>query len=146
MQIFLRSIWYGVLKSSEFWFYLLPIVDLHVGKFNKIIRLFSRAQIEIHFSLFRVWYGKHLPFPLGLYYPNKYEKGIRNCSRWLIVSFSSLSLSLITYWSTVSTGVTLCFICNYLSLLAFCPSLSIICLFLLSFYESPTSSFLFTCN
>ena len=23
---------------------------------------------------FRCWYGKHLPFPLGLYYPNKYEK------------------------------------------------------------------------
>lgn len=27
-----------------------------------------------HVEFTRVWYGKHLPFPLGLYYPNKYEK------------------------------------------------------------------------
>jgi len=27
-----------------------------------------------HIEMTRPWYGKHLPFPLGLYYPNKFEK------------------------------------------------------------------------
>ena len=27
-----------------------------------------------HIEMTRPWFGKHLPFPLGLYYPNKYEK------------------------------------------------------------------------
>ena len=27
-----------------------------------------------HVEMTRPWYGKHLPFPLGLYYPNKYEQ------------------------------------------------------------------------
>ena len=27
-----------------------------------------------HVEMTRPWYGKHLPFPLGLYYPNRYEK------------------------------------------------------------------------
>ena len=27
-----------------------------------------------HIEMTRPWYGKHLPFPLGFYYPNKYEQ------------------------------------------------------------------------
>jgi len=49
-------------------------INLIEEKLRPALKYIFWIDTENHIKLTRPWYGKHLPFPLGLYYPNRYEK------------------------------------------------------------------------
>jgi len=49
-------------------------INMIEEKLGPALKYIMWIDTKNHLELTRCWYGKHLPFPLGLYYPNKYEK------------------------------------------------------------------------
>jgi len=49
-------------------------INLIQEKLRPALKYVFWIDTKNHINMTRPWYGKHLPFPLGLYYPNKYEK------------------------------------------------------------------------
>lgn len=49
-------------------------INLMEEKLGPALKYIMWIDTKNHIELTRPWFGAHLPFPLGLYYPNKYEK------------------------------------------------------------------------
>jgi len=49
-------------------------IQLMEDKMGPALKYLYWVDTKNHLEMTRPWFGKHLPFPLGLYYPNKFEQ------------------------------------------------------------------------
>jgi metaxin len=51
-------------------------IQLMDDKLGPALKYLYWVDTKNHIEMTRPWFGKHLPFPLGLYYPNKFEQEV----------------------------------------------------------------------
>ncbi|XP_023338081.1 metaxin-3 [Eurytemora carolleeae] len=63
-------------------------INLMEESLKPALQYITWVDTKNHINLTRVWFGKHLPFPYGLFYPNRYEKAAVRLIESLYPQFS----------------------------------------------------------